>query len=413
MPGPKSKTAIVLSGGGTRGAYEAGVVLGMVEVLGRKATDEPLFSVLSGTSVGAINAAYLAANAHQGDHAIERLCALWSSLHLGDHAHLRLSSLIGLPRLRKRLGIRADLNTPGGSLVDTRALERVVDRSIDWRTLHGNVDRGKVSALLIAALHVVSGRTTIFAELEPGCEFKDTRDDRRVTRFERVELDHVLASAAIPLLFPTRRVGEHYYCDGGLRYNTPIAPAIRAGADKLLVISVRYERTATEAAATELLSSSADGREPRPMFLVGKLLNALLLDPVSYDLQVLERLNRLMESLEGALSPEEMVRVNDVLVAARGATYRRLRTLVFTPSQDLGELAGRYVRTSLKSIELNAFVKYALGRAAKDAPVQEADWASYLLFDGGFAEQLIEVGRLDAHAKAPEIRDFFEDSGKA
>jgi NTE family protein len=147
--------------------------------------------------------------------------------------------------------------------------------------------------------------------------------------------------------------------------------------------------------------------------LLGKLLNALLLDPVAYDLRVLDRLNQLMEALEGALSDEEMARVNQVLIGARGATYRRLRTLVFTPSEDLGQLAGSYVRNSLKATDLNPIVRYGLRRAAKEAPVQEADWASYLLFDGGFARQLIEIGRRDAHGKAEEVKRFFGAAGKA
>jgi len=408
QPSEASNTAIVLSGGGMRGAYEAGVVAGIMDVLGRSGLGDPLFRVLAGTSVGAINAAYLAANAHYSDHAIGRLCALWTSLKLIDHARFRPLSLLRWPRrLRANLRSIVDADLPGSSFLDTRALERVVDKAIDWRQLHVNVDRGIVSALLVAALHVVSGRTTIFAELAPNSEFKGARDDRRVARFERVELDHVLASAAIPLLFPTRRVGEHYYCDGGLRFNTPIAPAIRAGADRLIVISVRHERTANEAAAVELLAPSSDGRDLSPIFLVGKLLNALLLDPVSYDLQVLERLNQLMVALHDALTAEEMARVNEVLVGSRGATYRLLRTLVFTPSVDLGQLAGRYLRTSFKSTNLNPILKYILARNAKEAPAQEADWASYLLFDGGFAEQLIDIGRQDARGRAQDIREFF------
>jgi len=102
-------------------------------------------------------------------------------------------------------------------------------------------------------------------------------------------------------------------------------------------------------------------------------------------------------------------RVQNVLAGNRGIGYRRLRTLIFTPSQDLGKLAGRYLRTSLKLTDLNPFVKYALQRAASDDPAQEADWASYLLFDGGFAAELIEIGRSDAHAKAAEIRSFFQE----
>src|SRR4029079_7827855 len=110
-----------------------------------------------------------------------------------------------------------------------------------------------------------------------------SRDQRRATRFVQIEADHVLASAALPLLFPTRRVGSSYYCDGGLRFNTPIAPAIRAGADRLVVVSVLRERSIQEADIAESMAPPEEGRELSPFFLVGKLLNALLLDPVQYD----------------------------------------------------------------------------------------------------------------------------------
>jgi NTE family protein len=261
---------------------------------------------------------------------------------------------------------------------------------------------------MVAALHVVSGRTTMFTEGAPGVHIADTRDERRVTAFERITADHVLASAAIPLLFPTRKLGEHYYCDGGLRFNTPIAPAIRAGAERLVVVSVRHARSVREVAAVE----SADHAEMQnlsPVFLVGKLLNALLLDPVQYDLQVLDRVNQMMEVLEETLSPEDLERFHRVWVRHRGSAYRRIKTLTFTPSRDLGLLAGEYIRSNALPLKsLSGVARYLLERAARDSTEAEADWASYMLFDGGFAHELIEVGKSDARARADEIRAFFE-----
>jgi NTE family protein len=399
---------LVLSGGGMRGAYEVGVVAGMLEILGVGPMDPAPFGILAGTSVGAINAAYLAANAHRGDHDIERLQQVWRSLRLEQHARIRPFGLLRWPR-RVRASLRSmlDIRGIGSSLLDTRRLERVVVGSLDFEQLHRNVDGGVVSALLIAALHVVSGRTTIFAELSPDNPFQPARGDRRVTRRGRIEADHVLASAAIPLLFPTRRVGDHYYCDGGLRFNTPIAPAIRAGADRIVVISVRHQRTAHEADAVEAHTVPEQGRDLSPIFLVGKLLNALLLDPVEYDLQVLDRLNRLMGVLQRTLDASELEAVQRVLIETRGVGYRRLRTLVLAPSIDLGRLASDYLRGSLASRKLNPLVRKLVERATRTDPGQEADWASYLLFDGGFAEQLIEIGRRDARDQAAEIREFF------
>jgi NTE family protein len=399
------KTGLVLSGGGMRGAYEVGVVWGIGEVM--KSRPGPLFDVFAGTSVGAINATYFAANADRAGHSAERLAHLWQSLKLADHARVRPFGLWagGLKRKLERITSTARL---GSSLLDTRAIEVVVKRAIDWDNLHRNVSSGRVHALMIAALHVASGRTTVFAEHAPGVSLNSAEDERRVTHACRIAPDHVFASAAIPLLFPTRRIGAHYYCDGGLRFNTPIAPAIRAGAERLVVVSVRHARSAREVQREEA-SDAGEHQDLSPLFLVGKLLNALLLDPVAYDLQMLERLNQMMAVLEEALPADELERVQQVWIKHRGAPYRRLDTLVFTPSKDLGVAAGDYIRNRLDTSEVQAFARFLIDRAASEGTEAEADWASYLLFDGGYARELIEGGRADAHAKADEIRHFFAE----
>lgn len=408
MPAARQrKTGLVLSGGGMRGAYEVGVVVGINDVLKGVPHRAPLFDVYAGTSVGAINAAYFASNADQPDHAAERLAQLWQSLRLSDHAKVRPLGLwsSGLKRRLERLTSSERLGT---SLLDTRAIEVVIRRAVDWDRLHRNIASGRVHALMVAALQVVSGRTTVFAEHAPGVQLQAASDARRVTQVCTITPDHVLASAAIPLLFPTRRVGDHYYCDGGLRFNTPIAPAIRAGAERLVVVSVRHMRTAGEINAEEE-ADHGERRDLGPLFLIGKLLNALLLDPVAYDLQMMDRLNQMMEVLEEALPAEELERVQKVWIKHRGAPYRRLDTLVFTPSRDLGRAAGEYIRTRLDTSQVETIARYLIDRAASETPQSEADWASYLLFEGGFARELIDIGRADAQAKADEIRRFFAD----
>src|SRR5215216_2553388 len=310
MRPPRPPTALVLSGGGMRGAYEVGVVSGIAEVLDTEPGSQALFDIFAGTSVGAINASYFAANADSHDHRVDRLAETWQSLRLDDHARVRPLGLAPLPEAFLRWTKSTVL---GKSLLDTRAVEVMVRRTIDWERMHRNVDAGIVRAVMVAALHVVSGRTTVFTEGAPGVRIENTRDERRVTAFERITADHVLASAAIPLLFPTRKLGDHYYCDGGLRFNTPIAPAIRAGAERLVVVSVRHARSVREVAAVEE-ADNAEMQNLSPVFLVGKLLNALLLDPVQYDLQVLDRVNQMMEVLEGTLSAEDLERFHRVWV---------------------------------------------------------------------------------------------------
>lgn len=404
-----SKTGLVLSGGGMRGAYEVGAVSGIIEALRPKPGDPPPFRIFSGASVGSINVAYLASNAELYDHGVGRLADIWRSLKLEDHARVRPFGLTRWPNgIRSKLKLLTDEHVLGTSLLDTRALEIVVRRNVDWDRLHRVIDSGRVLAVLIAALHVASGRTIMFTEHSPGMTVVPTRDDRRAMVFDRLTPDHVLASAAIPLLFPTRRIGDQYYCDGGLRFNTPIAPAIRAGADGIVIVTVRHGRSAREAAAVEEQSGSSVGKDLSPLFLMGKLLNALLLDPVQYDLHVLERLNEVVQVLEQTLAPGDFDRVQRVWAEHRGMPYRHLKTLVFTPSRDLGELAGDYLRTRLKTDKLKPVLRYLLERALSGSPHAEADWASYLLFDGGFAAELIAIGHADALSRRDEIREFFQ-----
>jgi len=397
-----AKTGLVLSGGGMRGAYEVGVILGIVAALKPGAGSPPLFRIFSGASVGAINTAYLAANAELPDHGIGRLAEVWKTLKLEDHARVRPLGLTGL-KLPSLLSKAAPL---GNSLLDTRALEVLVRRTVDWERMHRVIDSGRVLAVLIAALHVASGRTTMFTEHAPGMTVISTRDERRMTVVERITADHVLASAAIPLLMPTRKVGEHYYCDGGLRFNTPIAPAIRAGADRLIIVTVRHTPSVAKMNSVEA-ADDGRGQDLSAVFLIGKLLNALLLDPVTYDLQVLDRLNQMMEVLEQTLAPADLDRVQRVWVQNRGLPYKRLRTLVFTPSRDLGEMAGEFIRHHLRTEALKPIARYLIERAIKAAPQAEADWASYLLFDGDFATEIIAGGYADAMARKDEIRDFY------
>ena len=398
------KTGLVLSGGGMRGAYEVGVVQGIAEVMASK-TRGPLFDVYAGTSVGAINAAFFAANSDEPGHGAARLAKLWQGLKLADHAKVRPFGLWS-GGLKRRLERFTSAEPLGASLLDTRALEVVIRRAVQWERLHRNIRSGRVHALMIAALQVASGRTTIFAEHAPGVQLQAASDERRITTECRITADHVLASAAIPLLFAMRKVGEHYYCDGGLRFNTPIAPAIRAGAERLVVISVRYMRSPGELDAKEA-SDKGEAQDVGPVFLIGKLLNALLLDPVASDLQMMSRLNQMMEVLEEALPADQLERVQKVWIEHRGAPYRRLDTLIFTPSEDLGVKAGQYIRNRLDTREIQPLARYFLERAASGNPGGEADWASYMLFDGGFARELIELGRRDALAKAALVRHFF------
>ena len=399
---PAPRTGLVLSGGGARGAYEAGLVAGIIEVLGLRPADRAPFRVFAGTSVGALNATYLAAHADQGDMAIGGLLEQWRGLTLESHLRLDPLGLLGWPRTLPLLRLRHLLDSEhlgeryGRSVLDPRPFDEMVAASVDWDRLHENIQRGDVHSLVLAALNVGSGRTHMFAELSPGAEFRESNDPRRMACIGPLHPDHVLASAAIPLLFPARRVGDAYFCDGGLRFNTPLSPAIRTGADRLVVVALMHRFRPDPRDAIE--------QYPSLLFLLGKILGALLLDPVEYDLQLLGRFNQLHEVLEEALTDTELHHVQEMLLKTRGAPYRRLDVLAFHPSLDIGMVAGDFLKS--RSSHPMRITEYLLGRAARTAGTFEADLASFVLFDGGFAERLIQLGLADARSNATEIREF-------
>lgn len=395
-----SRPALVLSGGGVRGAYEVGVVSGMVEVLGLGPGERAPFRVFAGTSVGAINVAYLASHADRGDMAVHGLEDLWRGLCLDSHLRLEFAQHVPLVRRLPWIARRAQRNY-GWCLLDPRPLAALVTNGTDWNQLRANTASGAVHALIVAALNIGSGRTTMFADLGPGAEFRPTRDPLRASQIGPINAEHVLASAALPLLFPARRIGDAYYCDGGLRFNTPIAPAIRAGADRLCIIPVVKETRSIDIAVQRVVEY------PKLTFLLGKLLNALLADPLQYDLQILAHFNRLVDVLEDALEPHELARVDEVTEHSRGAPYRRLSTLVIRPSEDIGIMAGDYVRSGRAGARLPGLEGWLFRYARKHSQVREADWASYVLFDGEFAERVIALGKRDAHARGEAIRAFF------
>jgi NTE family protein len=362
---------------------------------------QPRSSTSTGTSVGAINAAHLAARADRPDHGISTLVELWTSLRIATHLRPRLGSFLGA-------GLRTSPRGPrwGRALLDPRPFERMIQDDIPWDRLHENLRQGVVQALIVSALNVADGRTFTFVELGPGGAFVPSRDPGRASRIESITADHILASAAIPLMFPSRRVGGSYFCDGGLRFNTPIAPAIRAGVDRLLVVALRARRPAPGA---EVEEEEALAQYPNPVFLLGKVLDALLLDPIDHDLETLERFNRVLDALAQTVPPSALAHVGRVLETDRGLPYRRLRTLVFRPSADIGVLALDHFRRRRATLCTAASAATTLLRqAASLGGHVEADFLSYLLFDGAFAQTLIDLGRADVRSRAAEVQAFFD-----
>lgn len=394
---------LVLSGGGARGAYEAGVLAGIAELLDTKKRTGALFDVITGTSVGALNAVLLAAYADRPALGVAHLVDRWTSLRLEKHLRPRLRSLVGRSLAARRPSVAEGIEGEpswGRALLDARPFEVMAHRDVPWIRVHENIRRGNLSALIVSALNVANGRTVSFAELAPGVEYVPSPNPTRASVVQQIQPAHVLASAAIPMLFPARRVGESYFCDGGIRFNTPMSPAIRVGADRLLVIALRSRHPGrTEQQVLEAY--------PNPIFLLGKVLDALLLDPVEYDLQVLERFNRMLEVLSDTAPPAALARVAEVLKADRGVPHRRIETLVFRPSVDIGVLALEHFKRRRTSLCSGTATTLLLENAAALGAHIQADFLSYIYFDEAFARALIAQGRRDVMDRAAEVDAFF------
>lgn len=377
-------TGLVLSGGGARGAYEVGVLRAIAEVLGPERTASA-FQVFTGTSVGALNATWVAAHAERGDWDIAGLASRWRELRIDTH--LRLNPLRRLLPGRRRAT---------WSLLDVRALARLMTETMPWGQLHHNIDTGHIHALAVACLEVGTGRTVVFAETSPDVHFRPTRDPSRSGRTARITAEHILASTALPFLFPPRRIDGAWFSDGGLRFNTPLAPALRLGAERVVVISLLHDRT-------DEGPKAPPAEFPSPSFLAGKMLNALLLDPLVHDIQVMDRFNAMIDVLHEVLEDDEMARVDAVIAERRGLPYRKVERLVFRPSADIGELAATYVRQLSSRRPATAL----LTRAMHMGETTESDLLSFLLFDKAFVEPLLELGYADGIAHGEAIARFF------
>jgi NTE family protein len=406
------RRALVFSGGGARGAYEAGVVRYLLEDLPKRLGRPVRFEILCGTSVGAIHACFLAATAQEDARRGSRLVDLWTSMRIEDVLPISRRDILSLPR--RILGVRRVVEAMRGGatparlygLLNTAPLERLVVHAIPWRHIRANVREGRVDAVCVAATQIATGRVTIFMESRDPSVPEWTRDPNILPRPTRLMPTHALASAAIPLLFPAVRVASTYYVDGGLRLNTPLAPALRLGADRVLVVALRpHPSQASDAALAEQRVEDYGS----PLFLFGKLLNALLLDHVDTDLARMHVMNEMLDDGVAAFGPTFLDKLNAQAVAQGRHPFRPIRDLVIRPSADLAILAGKILQGMSGERARSPLIRLAARNLIDGRRTPESDLLSYLLFDGEFLAPLAELGMRDARAREDDLVEFFTD----
>jgi NTE family protein len=368
--------ALVLTGGGARGAYQAGVLKYIGENI-----PEAHFETLVGSSSGAINVAGLASSGGRIQHGGPEIARLWSQLEMNQVFRTDLLSLskIGVQWLYS-LFLGGVLGKPGAhSLVDTSPLREMLEQIYHPEAVRSALETGVLKNVAISATEVYSGSLVTFIQ---SMHSKSWQRARRRTVQTELSVEHVMASAAIPLLFPSVLVNNRRYVDGCIRSISPLGPATRLGAEKILAVGVRryYMREMGNLFETVPLEPEA---KPSPAQLGALILNSLFAEALDSDVEHLERLNSII--------PE---------VRETSFGMRRVETLVIRPSEDLGEIATHYQRKAPAAVR---FLLRGLGSEAS----RSSDILSYLLFVPDYLTALVDLGYQDARAEDGRLRQFF------
>lgn len=411
MPSPaKRRVAIVLSGGGARGAYEAGVLSYLFDAIQPRLGAGFEFDVVSGTSVGAVHAAFLAATSGMDPaERSARIQQVWREMELSDVVRLSVRDLVGIPlralgltRLARREG--GERRAAVGGLVDLSPLERLVSARIPWERLRGNLEAARPGVVCVSCTEVRSGRVTIFMDGGLADPTPWAYDPNATAVAAPIGPRHVRASAAIPFLFPAVRIDRRYYVDGGLRMNTPLSPALRLGAERVLVVALKHTPGLASA-----VGAYPEDVITQPAFLLGKVLDALLLDQLEYELQRVGLVNAWIEHGSKVYGEDFLANVNVAVRAQRGADYRPVRVTTVRPGRDIGELADECYRGLSGRESLGAMQRLMARLALRGVPPGEADLLSYLLFDRCYTSKLVEMGRADAAAQRDQILELLGD----
>jgi len=374
------RTALVLPGGGARGAFQVGVLKALAELLPRDAINP--FGIISGTSAGAVNSVVMASRAQHLRSAVAELEHVWGNfrchqVYKTDHLTMLKSSLHWLASIVLGGWL---VGTPK-SLLDNAPLRALLSRNVRFPRIQDAIEDGCLDAVAITAAGYASARSTSFFEAR--AEQKNWERTRRLGRRTDLNLDHIMASIAVPMVFPPVRIGNEFFGDGAMRQATPLSPAVHLGADRILVLGIRDE-TGDESGVEQ-----SGGPPTSPSFaqIAGYMLDTLFMDGLYSDLERITRINELIDSM-----PSEKK-------APSVAQMRAIDTMLIVPSEDLRVMAHRH-REELP------FAIRALLRGVGGSSPSENRLLSFLLFEKAYTRELINLGYRDAMTVKDQLLDF-------
>lgn len=375
---------LVLTGGGARAAYQAGVLKGIAEL--RKFDRHP-FEILTGVSAGAINGCALAAAADEDFSSVtDRIWDTWAGLQIDRVFRTDPVSLLGIgTRWIHDLSFGGVLGASRANhLLDTSPLREMLPKLIRFDRVAAQIAAKRVHGVAVSATNYMTGTAVTFFDGAPSIE--PWHRSTRIAMREAITLDHVMASSAIPIFFPPVRVAGSYYGDGCIRLNAPLSPAIHLGADRVLAIGIRYFRPRQ---MTEQLNRTVFEDKVSLVNIVGVLLNAVFLDSLEADTERMERINRTIACL------------NEDQRSAHPDKLREIPILAVKPSKDLGSLASEQFERFPRSLR---HLLKGLGASTDTG----WDLLSYLAFDTAYTKRLLELGRADAYAMKDQLLAFLK-----
>ena len=373
-------TGLILSGGGARAAYQVGVLKAVAEILPREVYNP--FPVICGTSAGSINALAIAGRPGHFRLRIRKLEKIWSNMgpeqiYRTDYWGVVKNSI---NMLLSFLHSGYALGEPK-ALLDNDPLRELLSNYVRFRHIDEAIASGELQAVSVTAMSYTTGQSVTFFQ---GSEhLQPWERSRRIGVRTRLSIDHLMASSAIPTLFPACKVDDGFYGDGALRQLKPISPALQLGASRVFVIGVSDNPLHRK--PHQFINHS-----PSIAQIVGHMFNSAFIDSIESDLETLRTIN----SLAQKLTLEQRL--------TGSAERRAVDVLAISPSQPIDELAAEYIDQLPKSIRM--FLRIT-GATAHGGGISAA---SYLLFSRGFCQKLLQLGYRDGLQQAREIRDFFE-----